>query len=221
MDDEKSQTDQEESGNDLPPKNVSVADSDKENEIGSNKDDQGASGDHERWPHRVIAIFSTLLVLITGFYTFYASQQIDLTREGLDATKAALKETQLSNAVTQAGQRAFLSLNSISGRKVLRDGRTVAIAFNVEWENGGTTPAQDVYGRSNVQPWSTVLPNTFDFPNLADSIGVAAVVAPRGSVSHTLTRPIDELIDVMSRGRHLYFWGWIGHDPIQWTVSLS
>ena len=82
MDDEKSQTDQEESGNDLPPKNVSVADSDKEKEIGSNKDDQGASGDHERWPHRVIAIFSTLLVLITGFYTFYARQQIDLTREG-------------------------------------------------------------------------------------------------------------------------------------------
>ena len=45
-----------------------------------------------QWPNWVIAVASLALVVVTGFYTYYARQQTQLTSEGLDATRSTLEK---------------------------------------------------------------------------------------------------------------------------------
>ena len=77
----------------LPPIDETVSDRPKINKISTEKLNHTSSKDcQERWPNWIMACASILLVLVTVFYTYYAKQQIHLTREGLDATRDALAE---------------------------------------------------------------------------------------------------------------------------------
>ena len=77
----------------LPPIDGTVSNRPKINKISTDKLNHTSSKDcQERWPNWVMACASILLVLVTGFYTHYAKQQIHLTREGLDATRDTLTE---------------------------------------------------------------------------------------------------------------------------------
>ena len=46
----------------------------------------------DRWPTKVMAVASGLLVILTLFYTYYAREQAQLTSQGLDVTREALTE---------------------------------------------------------------------------------------------------------------------------------
>ena len=83
----------EEPQGDLPPFDGAESEHRKENKItAENINRTGSKQSQAQWPNWIMAVASILLVLVTLFYTDYARQQIHLTREGLDATRATLDE---------------------------------------------------------------------------------------------------------------------------------
>src|ERR1035437_3937533 len=111
MDDEKTGSDQHQSEPDLPPLNgIVVPDSTKEDEISSSKRDDGAHKTEENWPNRMMAICTGVLVLITGFYTYYASGQLSVMQGQLAEMKSGAAQTdsaiKASNRIAKAGEDA-------------------------------------------------------------------------------------------------------------------
>jgi hypothetical protein len=76
---------------------------DRHHHVGTAHRTQGAN-QQEKWPSRVEAGSAILLVLITGFYTYYASRQANLTRAAVDAanTQAQLMREALNESRSQS-----------------------------------------------------------------------------------------------------------------------
>jgi hypothetical protein len=116
----------------------------------------------EHWTTYAEAACAVALVLITGFYTYYASKQAKASET---AAKAAESAANTANNSLVAVQRAFLSVSTFDITRLMNptthafDG-TVRIAFN--WQNGGDTPTKDmtvqVTSRWFPEPMSEIYP---------------------------------------------------------------
>ena len=80
----------------------------EENKISPKGSYRQRSQHPRKWPNRVIATSSFLLVLITGIYTYYAKKQAGLTEVGLQKTEEALTKNtnQFSETLLQMKRQA-------------------------------------------------------------------------------------------------------------------
>ena len=173
------------------------------------------------WSTVFQGVLALAAVLVFGYTACDGSRQANdraaqllAVQNSNELTRAALEETRLSNQVQQAGQRAFVSLAGIAGTRVVINSRIAAMGFTLRFQNTGVTPGRSLLARSNVQIWPTIMTESFDFTGETYSPGGTSFVLPGRQATQELRLPIQDLIDAMTRSRHLYFWGWVGYRDV-------
>lgn len=140
--------------------------------------------------------------IFTGILAFFTYQQIRLV--------------QIANQNAIATQRAFITLTGgLPGTKGTEGGKITRMGFQVMWTNNGTTPAKSLIGRASIQAWTTELPRYFDFADLPiEGAGMPSVISAKATFLHSVSVPIDDVIDIITKKHHLYLWGWVAYNDV-------
>ncbi len=112
-----------------------------------------AGGNHSdkkeaNWPQRIEAVCAVLLVIITGFYTYYAAGQLHKMKRSTEATEraanAAKDSVDLARKNAHFDQRAWLGISYGTYKYAIS--QTFGATYEVT--DTGKTPARNVQGKA-------------------------------------------------------------------------
>jgi hypothetical protein len=169
----------------------------------------------------VLAIFTGLLVLVSGVQIRFLTRADKIARITADAVRdqaALTRETMIKT------QRAFVLVKAleIEPLTVLHQSptgplvdRVVGWRIGVKWENSGDTPTRDLFTHISLKSFDSEIPNNYDFPDLPDRSLSKALVGPRGTISSaSFAIPVEQAQTVRAGAKYLYMWGWAEYDDV-------
>ena len=151
------------------------------------------------WPSWITAICTGFIVIITGFYTYYASEQA----AQMEKTVRIASDTSIRQL------RAYVIVDRVGINGVITNSQPTV---TVEFKNSGQTPAYDVTSWISIGlskfPLTYSIPEEINFPTMK---GSKDIITSGGKVllPATMSSPLTiEEIDQLNTGTHaIYFIG--------------
>ena len=191
------------------PMDAGAVDGRKENKIlAENMESKTQKKCQEKWPNRLIAIASLVLVMVTGYYAYHAREQTELTKETLEAYR---EESRLDHR-PWVGYHGY----SIQARKDSTDlghhrdpkqGEEFRIRCFLQ--NTGRTPALDVQPmdiKLDLLPMEGVPPEPVDWSGFPDR---RTIFPSDESLSHNsdwFKFTDQEFLEYSALEKQLFFW---------------
>lgn len=118
MDDSETSNDHDQATGDAPPPDRLSPEFHPDNSERAHKDHQPPERNHEDWPNRMMAICTGLLVVITGFYTCAARQQVIETRNAVTQGQQGIVEARRSADATEKAANAAIKQTELLAEQV-------------------------------------------------------------------------------------------------------
>jgi hypothetical protein len=150
-------------------------------------------------------VCAVLLVIITGFYTYFAAGQLHKMRRAVVAAEGA---NEVARSALVSVQRAFISFSPIARiGTTVSNNKVTAWQAHVPMRNQGSTRANEV--ASSISHYFTPSPLSEDFSFPDQDEPLRGPLGPKDELElRTRDIPIGNIQEVQNKTGHVYVYGW-------------